>query len=135
MATIANFDFGQGDLVLVHNTSIEKALNWKMRARYFGPMIIISCNKGSVYILCDLDGTLAHTPVAAFRVIPYFTRKSLDIPDIQQHIDVTAARLKQMEQTSDADPDKAEAIDEALADDDTSDGGEEAELASEEEES
>src|SRR5258708_25439949 len=37
-ATITNFNFGQGDLILVHNTSIEKALNWKMHARYFGPM-------------------------------------------------------------------------------------------------
>ena len=115
--------------------SIKKALNQKMRARYFGPMIIVSCNKGSMYILCDLDGTLAHTPVAAFRVIPYFVQKSLNIPDIQQHIDVTAARLKQMEQTPDANPDEAEAVDEALVDNDTSDGREEAELALEEEES
>ncbi len=98
-------------------------------------MIIVSHNKGSAYILCDLDGTLAHTPVAAFRVVPYFAQKSLDIPNIQQHIDVTAARLKQMERTPDADPDEAEAVDKALADDNTSDGGEEAELASEEEES
>src|SRR5258708_999208 len=97
LVTITDFDFGQGDLVLVRNTSIEKALNWKMHTRYFGPMIIVSCNKGGAYILCDLDGTLAHAPVAAFRVVPYFVWKSLNIPDIQQHIDVTAARLKQME--------------------------------------
>src|SRR5258708_4908376 len=133
--TITDFNFGQGDLILVHNMSIEKALNWKMHARYFGPMITVSHNKGGTYILCDLDGTLAHAPVAAFRIIPYFVRKSLDIPDIQQHIDVTAACLKQMERTPDANPNKAEAVDEALADDDTSNSGEEAELASEEEES
>ncbi len=60
-------------------------------------MIVVSCNKGGTYIICDLDGTLAHTPVAAFRVVPYFTRKSLDIPDIQQHIDMTVAHLQQME--------------------------------------
>ncbi len=135
MATIGDFDFGQGDLILVHNTSIEKALNQKMRTRYFRPMITISRNKGGTYILCDLDGTLAHTPVATLRVIPYFTWKSLDIPDIQQHIDVTMAHLKQMEQTPDADPNEAKAVDEALADDDTSNGKEEAELALEEEES
>src|SRR5258708_32983065 len=134
-ATITNYDFSQGDLVLVCNTSIKKALNQKMDARYFRPMIIVSRNKGGAYILCDLDGTLAHAPVATFRVVPYFVWKSLDIPDIQQHIDVTVACLKQMERTPDADPDKVEAVDEALADDDTSDGGEEAELASEEEES
>ena len=60
-------------------------------------MIIVSCNKGSAYIICNLDSTLAHTPVVAFRVVPYFTRKSLDIPDIQQHIDMTVAHLQQME--------------------------------------
>src|SRR5258708_21192255 len=98
-------------------------------------MIVVSCNKGSMYIICDLDGTLAHAPVAAFRVVPYFDRKSLDIPDIQQHIDVTMAHLRQMERTLDADPDEAEVIDEALADKDESDSREEAELASEEEES
>src|SRR5713226_8499187 len=51
--TITNFNFGQGDLVLVRNMSIEKALNRKMCTRYFRPMIIVSRNKGSAYILCD----------------------------------------------------------------------------------
>ena len=41
-ATIQNFDFSRGDLVLVHNTAIEKALNRKMRPRYFGPMIVLA---------------------------------------------------------------------------------------------
>src|SRR5216684_1907244 len=48
-ATIADFDFGQGDLVLVRNMSIEKALNRKMRTRYFRLIIIISRNKGGTY--------------------------------------------------------------------------------------
>ena len=41
-ATIRNFNFSRGDLVLVRNTAIEKALNRKMRPRYFGPMIILA---------------------------------------------------------------------------------------------
>ena len=41
-ATVRNFDFSHGDLVLVRNTAIEKALNRKMRPRYFGPMIILA---------------------------------------------------------------------------------------------
>ncbi len=96
-ATIHNFRFNKGDLVLVRNTSIEKALNRKMCARYFGPIIVVSCNKGGTYIICDLDSTLAHAPVAAFQVVPYFARKSLNIPNIQQHIDVTTVCLQQME--------------------------------------
>ena len=70
--TIRDFDFKRGDLVLIRNTAIEKALNRKMRPRYVGPMIIVSRNRGGAYIICDLDGTLAHAPVAAFRVVPYF---------------------------------------------------------------
>jgi hypothetical protein len=34
LATIHNFNFQQGDLVLVHNTIIEKALNHKMQPQY-----------------------------------------------------------------------------------------------------
>ena len=34
---IHNFDFKLGDLVLVWNTAIEKALNRKMQPQYLGP--------------------------------------------------------------------------------------------------
>ncbi len=64
--TIHDFGFDKGNLILVRNMSIEKALNWKICAQYFGPMIVVLHNKGGVYIICDLDGTLAHAPVVAF---------------------------------------------------------------------
>ncbi len=57
-ATIKDYNFQLGDLVLMRNTAIEKALNRKMRARYLGPLIVISRNKGSAYILAELNGTL-----------------------------------------------------------------------------
>jgi hypothetical protein len=41
-ATVRDFNFGRGDLVLVCNTAIEKALNRKMRARYLGPLVVVS---------------------------------------------------------------------------------------------
>jgi hypothetical protein len=55
----------------MRNTQIEKSLNRKMQPRYVGPLIILSQNYGGAYILCELDGTVLHRPIGAFRVIPY----------------------------------------------------------------
>jgi hypothetical protein len=119
-ATIRDFDFKSGDLILVRNTAIEKALNKKMRLRYFGPMVVVSRNRGGAYIICDLDGTLAHAPIAAFRVVPYFARKHLDLPDLEQHIDVSAARLRELEDTTVSNPDYPEIAEELDFDEDDS---------------
>jgi hypothetical protein len=105
VATIRDFNFQRGDLILVRNTAIEKALNRKMRARYIGPLVVISRNKGGAYIICELNGTVFDRPVAAFRVIPYFARKSLTLPDLEQFLDITAHRLRAMEDSVLADPD------------------------------
>jgi transposase InsO family protein len=40
--TIRDYNFEQGDLVLMRNTQIEKSLNRKMRTRYLGPLIVIA---------------------------------------------------------------------------------------------
>jgi hypothetical protein len=70
--TIRDFDFKARALVLIRNTAIEKALNRKMQPRYLGPLLVVSHNKGGAYIVCELDGTLYHNPVAVYCVIPYF---------------------------------------------------------------
>jgi hypothetical protein len=116
--TIKNFDFKLGDLVLVRNTAIEKALNRKMRPRYLGPLIVISRNKGGAYILAELDGSVFDRPTAAFRVVPYFARQSLTIPPLNELLDISRQRLLEMENTEEADPDE-EQTDEVdlLADD------------------
>jgi hypothetical protein len=97
-STIRDFNFKQGDLVLVRNTAIEKALNRKMRARYIGPLIVISRNKGGAYIICKLDGSVFDQPVAAFRVIPYLVRRSLTLPNLQDFIDIPRKRIDEMEE-------------------------------------
>ena len=112
-----DYNFILGDLILMRNTAIEKALNRKMRARYLGPLIFISRNKGGAYILSELDGALLHRPVAAFRIIPYFARKHIDIPPLDQLLDVSIARLRELENTTEEDP-------EGLLDDDENDAAE-----------
>jgi hypothetical protein len=116
-ASIKDFNFKLGDLVLIRNTAIEKALNRKMRARYLGPLIVISRNKGGAYILAELDGSVFDRPIAAFRVIPYFARTALDIPPLSDLIDISNERLKEMEDSEVMDPDDIEDVEGPLLDD------------------
>lgn len=105
-ATIKDYNFKLGDLVLNRNTKIEKSLNRKMRSRYIGPQIVISRNRGGAYILAELDGSLLDRPTAAFRVIPYFARKHIDLPPLDQFLDVSPDRLRELEDTTYVDPDE-----------------------------
>ena len=105
IATIRDFNFQKGDLVLVRNTAIEKALNRKMRPRHIGPLIVISRNKGGAYIICELNGSVFDRPVAAFRVVPYFARKSISLPNLDNFLDIPTQRLQDMESSDVSDPD------------------------------
>ena len=42
--------------------------------------MVISHNQGGTYILCELDGSVLHQPVAAFCLVPYLARESIPIP-------------------------------------------------------
>jgi hypothetical protein len=101
-----NYNFERGDLVLLRNTQIEKALNRKMRPRYLGPLIVIARNYGGAYILCELDGTVFHRPVAAFRLLPYLARKSIPLP--LNFTDIDSHRLEAIRRTTDIDDDVLE---------------------------
>ena len=57
----------------MRNTAIEKSLNKKMKARYLGPYVVVSRNKGGAYIIAELNGAVFDRPVAAFRLLPYLT--------------------------------------------------------------
>jgi hypothetical protein len=104
LRTLKDFDFQCGSLVLMHNIQIEKSLNKKMHAQYIGPLIVVSRNYGSAYILLELDGTVLHRPIAAFHLLLYFPRKSIPLPP--DFIDIDDTRLQEMEHSLDADGDE-----------------------------
>ena len=99
--TIRDYDFKCGDLVLMRNSAIDKSIGRKMRNRYLGPLIVISRNRGGAYILCELDGSVFHRPIAAFRIIPYF---SLPLPNLEDFLDIDTARLRELEDSTAEDP-------------------------------
>ncbi|KAF7343686.1 DNA/RNA polymerase [Mycena sanguinolenta] len=107
-STIRDYDFKRGDLVLMRNTAIEKSLSRKMKKRYIGPLIVISRNRGGAYILCELDGSVFHRPIAAFRVIPYFARQTIPLPPLDDFLDIDTERLRELENSTLADPEDVE---------------------------
>jgi len=95
---ICDFDFKQNELVLMHNTKIKYALNKKMKPHYDGPFIVISRNHGGTYILCQLDGSVFHRPIAAFRLLPYHAHDSIYLPD--DMMDIDTQKLRELEQSN-----------------------------------
>jgi hypothetical protein len=45
----------------------------------------LQCEGGS-YIITEMDGLIMQDKIAAFRVIPYFTRRHIDLPNNLQEI-------------------------------------------------
>jgi len=68
---IVDYDFKQGALVLVRNSSINTDLSRKTKPRYLGPLIVIRCTRNKAYILSELDGAIHKNPYMAFHLIPY----------------------------------------------------------------
>jgi hypothetical protein len=78
--TIRDYDFKPGDMVLVRNSAIEKDLNRKSKPRYLGPMVVIRKTDRGAYVLSELDGAVAKSAFAAFRLVPYFARPHISQP-------------------------------------------------------
>ena len=47
---------------------------------------------------------MLHRPVAAFRIVPYYERRKLDRPPLDDELDISTVRLREMEESEDLDP-------------------------------
>jgi hypothetical protein len=92
----------------MRNTQIEKALNRKMHPRYLGPLIVVTRNFGGAYVLCELDGSVLHHPIAAFRILPYLTQNSIPLP--LSFIDIDGERLEELRTTTEINEDPNEQV-------------------------
>ena len=68
-----------------------------MQPRHNGPYVVVTRNCGGAYVICELDSAVLDRPIAVFRVVPYFSRKSLVIPT--SVLDVHLKRIKEMWQS------------------------------------
>ena len=84
---------------------IEKALNRKMRPWYLGPLIVLDRNKGGAYIIAELNGSVFDRPIAAFHVIPYFTQTTIQLPPLNDLLNISKAQLQELWDSMVADPD------------------------------
>ena len=83
--------------------------------------MVVSRNKCGAYIICELNGSVFDRPVAAFRVVPYFARKSITLPDLSNFLDISVTRLRDMEDSALLGDDDPEVFDMPLEPDAASD--------------
>ena len=82
----------------MQNPKIEYALNKKMKPQYYGPFIVISRNCGGAYILCQLNGSVFHRLIAAFRLLPYHACDLISLSD--DMMDIDTQKLWELEQSN-----------------------------------
>jgi ABC-type Fe2+-enterobactin transport system substrate-binding protein len=110
-AVIKDFHFKPGDLVIVRNTAIESSLDKKMKPRHNGPMIVIAENKGSSYIVAEMTGTVSQHKVAKFRILPYFARRKIELPEgILSIIDLSPEGLERLKQLPEEEEDTVQIL-------------------------
>lgn len=54
--------------------------------------------------MAELNGSLFDRPIAAFRVIPYFARREILLPPLDELLDISRQRLADMEASIAIDP-------------------------------
>ena len=103
-AVIKDYKFKLGDLILVRNTAIEKSLDKKMKARYLGPMVVIRRTKGGSYVVAELNGALWQQKVGAFRCVPSFAQKSIELPEnLLEWLEISEEGLQKILSSEDVD--------------------------------
>ena len=88
-----------------------------MHPRYFGPLIVISRNRGGAYILAEMNGAVLTRPIGAFRVIPYFPRRTITLPPLNDAFDISTDELRRREQSVDPDEELAPPLEDESAED------------------
>ena len=53
---------------------MEKELDHKSKPCYLGPFEVVRRTQGGSYVLKEMDGTVSARGIAAFRLIPYYSR-------------------------------------------------------------
>jgi hypothetical protein len=63
-----------------------------------GPMIVVKESRGGSYILAEMTGAVWQQKCAKFRVIPYFARRKIAIPEgIMKIIDLNETELEKLD--------------------------------------
>jgi hypothetical protein len=68
-----------GDLVLLHNTSIQKSWDKKMDDNWLGPYRVRETNEMGYYRLAELDGTQLKESFAGNRLKKFFSREDVSV--------------------------------------------------------
>jgi len=78
------------------------SLDRKMKPCYLGPMVVITRNKGGVYIVAEMDGSVWHEKVGAFRLVLYFARHKIYLPrGIEEFVDIAKKTLDELKESDD----------------------------------
>ena len=57
-------------------------------------------NKGGAYIVAELDGSVWHEKLGAFRLVPYFARHKIDLPGgIENFVDIATKTLHELKES------------------------------------
>ena len=62
--------------------------------------MIVRKTLGGAYLIAEIDGSILKTKIAAFRLIPYHPRKSIEIP-VSKLTDLSTQDLDDIEQHAD----------------------------------
>ena len=75
-----------------------------MQPQYLGPLIVLSRNKGGAYIILELDGAVFNRPIAAFRVIPYFTHTKINLSPLNKLLDISWRWFQELKDSANLNP-------------------------------